>query len=39
MRKWSPNTSAQSKTLRQKPKLQYSIPVSRIDYDFVRGVD
>lgn len=39
MRKFNPNTSAQAKTFRQKPKLQYSIPVSRIDYDFVKGVD
>jgi len=39
IRKWNPNVPAQSKVLRQKPKLQYSIPVSRIDYDFVRGVD
>lgn len=39
IRKWSPNKSAKDKLLRQKPKLQYSIPVSRIDYDFVKSVD
>lgn len=39
IRQWNPHVSIQRKTLRQKPKLQYSIPVSRIDYDFVKGVD
>ena len=39
IRKWSPNKSAKDKILRQKPKLLYSIPVSRVDYDFAKGVD
>ena len=39
IRRWCPHTSLENKALRQKPKIQYSIPVSRVDYDFVKGVD